>query len=430
MSNRKVEMFSSMLILIASASIVTSIRGCLAWQNQDQNYRRYQSPIRSRNGHVGKELFLTTNHMTIDRASVQLKLSASLDQTVPTKEASSSILDHDTLGGVKEFESWFSNVPGSRCDPYIVHTNFGSLRGLGTQDRSITSNNKSWMTIPRSIVIQSDFREKDWDAELAQSLWKEILKGSSTNSSIAGYVSLLTKGSSWTPDQLPDIPPFTAPDALRHWTAKEMAKLKTHKEGQQLLRLQLDQEKLWKEKFKKIKTPGMTWEQFEWAMEAVHSRAFCGDFGTSGGLPTSVTIGSPIVAAVAGYVYFVQLHGLNDAILYGLAALAAIPSVINMFKGSPPVAVLLPLIDSANHDEGADSLIEYSHLTDSFDLSGGSKCLQTEENGKQQLYISYGKKSPTELLLNYGFLKDVSNGSEGDASERRMKLALHYVTSE
>ena len=109
----------------------------------------------------------------------------------------------------------------------------------------------------------------------------------------------------------------------------------------------------------------MTWEQFEWAMEAVHSRAFCGDFGTSGGLPTSVTIGSPIVAAVAGYVYFVQLHGLNDAILYGLAALAAIPSVINILKGSPPVAVLLPLIDSANHDEGADSLIEYSPLTDS-----------------------------------------------------------------
>jgi len=423
-------MISSLLILIASASIVTSIRGCLAWQNQYQNYRRYQSPIRSRNGDIGKEPFLMTNYMTIDRANVQLELSASLDQTEPIKEALSSVIDHDTLGGAKEFESWFSNVPGSRCDPYIVHTSFGSLRGLGTQDRSITSNNKSWMTIPRSIVIQSDFREKDWDAELAQSLWKEILKGSSKNSSIAGYVSLLTKGSSWTTDQLPDIPPFTAPDALRHWTAEEKAKLENHKEGQRLLNLQLDQEKLWKEKLKKMETPGMTWEQFEWAMEAVHSRAFCGDFGTGGGgLPMSITIGSPIVASVAGYIYFVQLHGLNDAILYGLAALAAIPSVINIFKESPPVAVLLPLIDSANHREDADSLIEYSPLTDSFDLSGGSKCLKTEENGKQQLYISYGKKSATELLLNYGFLKDVSNSSEGDASERRMKLAEQFVAN-
>ena len=390
---------SHMLVLFASASMAASIKGCLAWQQEirqtNQNpHRRYQSTA----------LF-------------------------STKESSASTIDAP-LTGVQEFESWFSNVPGAQCNSYIKHASFGNLRGLGTQDRSISSTSDSWMTIPRSIVLESDFRENDWDAQLAQSLWKEVMKGSSGSSSIAGYVSLLTK--SWTTEQLPEVPPFTAPDALRHWTEEEKAALAAHAEGQGLLDLQLRQEKSWKDKFNNMKaTSGMTWEQFEWAMEAVHSRAFCGDFGIGGGssLPMPAAIGSPAVAALAGYVYYVQLHGQNDAILLVLAALGAIPSVLNLLKDSPPVAVLLPLIDSANHREEADSSIEYSPLTDSFDLTGGSKCLVTEDNGKQQLYISYGTKSEKELLLNYGFLKGVSSASDDD-SARRKELAEKFVASQ
>ena len=175
----------------------------------------------------------------------------------------------------------------------------------------------------------------------------------------------------------------------------------------------------------------MTWEQFEWAMEAVHSRAFCGDFGIGGTstLPLVVSIGTPAFAALAGYVYFAPLHGQNDAVLLALAALGSIPSVINLLRESPPMAVLLPLIDSANHLEGADSSIDYSPLTDSFDLTGGTGCIVQEEGGMQQLYISYGKKSEKELLLNYGFLKEISNDADND-TEYRKELAEQFIAKQ
>jgi hypothetical protein len=50
-----------------------------------------------------------------------------------------------------------------------------------------------------------------------------------------------------------------------------------------------------------------------------------------------------------------------------------------------------------------------------------------EPNGKPQLFISYGKKKDTELLLNYGFLRGVS--SEGDSSTRRRKLAETFLAN-
>ena len=189
-------------------------------------------------------------------------------------------------------------------------------------------------------------------------------------------------------------------------------------------------EKAWRSKFDALESSPMTWEQFEWAMEAVHSRAFCGDFGVGGGgLPAAVNLGAPALSALACYVYFVQLHGQNDVVLVALAAVGAIPSLLNLLRESPPMAVLLPLIDSANHLEEADSSIEYSPLTDSFDLKGGPKCLLEEEDGKQQLYISYGKKSDQELLLNYGFLKGTTYKVGEDATERRKQLAEKFIAN-
>jgi hypothetical protein len=90
------------------------------------------------------------------------------------------------------------------------------------------------MTIPRSITLESDFSQTDWDVKLAESLWKELVKGSS--SSVKGYVSLLTK--SWTTNDLPEIPPFSAPDALRHWSDEEKEVLSIQPEGRALLDLQ------------------------------------------------------------------------------------------------------------------------------------------------------------------------------------------------
>ncbi|OEU08611.1 hypothetical protein FRACYDRAFT_249502 [Fragilariopsis cylindrus CCMP1102] len=487
--------------------------GCIAWQanqNQNKNYKNNYGRSRSRSAAFHQVTLQQSGNNNINvKSRLLLELSSSSSNTVddndqqtetetiePQQQQSSSLGDDNVLNGVKEFESWFSNLSGNTkyCDSNIIHTSFdnGSLRGLGKMMTSTSASTEDtatftkWITIPRSIILQSDYRDKDWDSQLAQSLWKEVCKGtgsSSSATSISGYVSLLTRGVCSLDDITSNscTPPFTAPDALRHWTKDEKdVLLKTNVEkGQKLLDLQIRQEKLWKEKYNTIiggmttTTPKMTmtWEQFEWSMEAVHSRAFKGDFGIGGSssgdgntgvLPLPVKIGSPVLSAVIGYIYKVVLHGQQDEVLIGLAVLAAIPSIINIFNefndssSSSPVAVLLPLIDSANHDAYADSLIEYNPLTDSFDLSGSElKCLGVKEvdadnsNGsKQQLYISYGTKSPTELLLNYGFLNDNNNDNEdgvsssgstsnnqdnnddddNDTSTRRKKLAEKFIT--
>jgi hypothetical protein len=115
--------------------------------------------------------------------------------------------------------------------------------------------------------------------------------------------------------------------------------------------------------------------------------------------------------------------------LIGLGVLGFAPVLANVLLPEPPQAVLLPLIDSANHLQEADSSIQYDPLSSKFSLSVGSKCLATEDNGLQQLYISYGVKSDSELLLNYGFLLGVSCSSEGEDEKMalRKKLAQSFV---
>lgn len=162
------------------------------------------------------------------------------------------------------------------------------------------------------------------------------------------------------------------------------------------------------------------------AMEVVHSRAFCGDFGITSGVPKAVLLSIPGLAALAGYYYFVVLHGQNDIVLALLALVAGIPVLFSAISKETPAAVLLPLIDSANHREDACSTINYNQLNESFNLSIGEKCI-VDTNGKKQLFISYGKKKDTELLLNYGFLQGV-DVSDSSPDVRRKKLAEAFLS--
>ena len=70
------------------------------------------------------------------------------------------------------------------------------------------------------------------------------------------------------------------------------------------------QEEIWKRKYSNVASD-MTYEQFQWAMEVVHSRAFCGEFGIKGGVSSALFM-SPLISGLLGYIYYVQLHGQND----------------------------------------------------------------------------------------------------------------------
>ena len=91
---------------------------------------------------------------------------------------------------------------------------------------------------------------------------------------------------------------------------------------------------------------------------------------------------------------------------------------------------MLPLIDSANHLQEADSVIEYNPANNAFELSLGRQCLVKENDGRAQVCISYGIRKDPELLLNYGFLRGVTTKDEGDECRDaiRQRLADEFVS--
>ena len=135
------------------------------------------------------------------------------------------------------------------------------------------------------------------------------------------------------------------------------------------------------------------------------------DGGEGGPLRKIASLLLPLSALAFGIIYATDPS--MDKYFLPLAVVAASPVVLTIIadqKGSKE-AVMLPLIDSANHLQEADSVIEYDPSVDGFVLSLGRKCLVKEVDGAEeraQVCISYGVRKDSELLLNYGFLRGVS----------------------
>jgi len=244
------------------------------------------------------------------------------------------------------------------------------------------------------------------------------------------YCSLLTRGANLQSD-IREYP-STAPDSLRHWTPEQKSILEKSEKGKKLLELENKQQIEWKQKYNSLddrQKSNMSYEQFEWTMEAVHSRAFRGDFGAldggeGGNLRKIASLLLPLSAIAFGIVY--ASDPSMDKYFLPLAIVAASPvglTILADAKGSKE-ACLLPLIDSANHLQEADSVIEYNPANDSFELTLGRKCL-VKEGERAQACISYGIRKDSELLLNYGFLRGIK--MDGTTDEIRQRLALEFV---
>jgi hypothetical protein len=135
------------------------------------------------------------------------------------------------------------------------------------------------------------------------------------------------------------------------------------------------------------------------------------DGGEGGPLRKIASLLLPLSALAFGVVY--ASDPSMDQYFLPLAIVAAAPVVLTIVadqKGSQE-AVMLPLIDSANHLEEADSLIEYDPAAEAYVLSLGRMCLVKEADGavdRAQVCISYGIRKDSELLMNYGFLRGVT----------------------
>lgn len=328
--------------------------------------------------------------------------------------ASVESADVDVLSGVSDFELWFNKLENASCQRSISHAAFGRLRGLSCGG-TVGDGNESVMTIPKSVILSSSFAREDWDTDLAQKLWEQCQQGS--QSFLSGYCSLLFRGEKIHSDY---VPPSSAPNALRHWTKDQLGELSQSTKGGKLIRLKEEQDKKWRQKYNSISSGNsISWEQFEWCMEVVHSRAFRGNFGLSS-MRTIASAAAPLLAGLLGWLYIQGNIDYSDSVLLGLGALSVSPLLIDAVSPDLGEVVLLPLIDSANHLEEADSKIEYDPVKGVFSLSVGPKCIVKGEKGEgdSQLFISYGPKSDSELLLNYGFLPGVSSGNADNNEER------------
>jgi len=196
-----------------------------------------------------------------------------------------------------------------------------------------------------------------------------------------------------------------------------------------LIQADMDQAQEWRDKYNSLSASDrntFSLDQFIWAMEAVHSRAFRGEFGGNVLQQLSEAL-IPFSIAALGLNYYLSdpLH-TDDRITLVLGLVGFLPlllKIIDQKRGNGVMdAVLLPFIDSANHAQEARSCIELNPLKRVFTVSmTGRNCL-IEDNGRKQFYISYGVKRDTELLLNYGFLPGISlEGEEGGTYEAYRK---------
>ena len=359
-----------------------------------------------------------------------------------TKSVETETKHANPLAGVGPFEEWFTlnSSSGARISN-VRHTMFqsDSLRGLEFTSKSSQDLNRV-AVVPRKMVLSVPYAEDDdeWDTKLSCKLGQECRKGK--ESAYYGYCALLTNGANLDPSC--KSYPSTAPDALRHWTSDQKSVLEQSEKGKRLLKAEQEQQVKWINKYDALadeEKQQLSKEDFLWAMETVHSRAFRGDFGAldggeGGPLRKLASLLLPLSALAFGVIYATN-PGMNDYYV-PMAILAASPVVLTMVankKGSKE-AVMLPLIDSANHLEEADSVIEFDPSVGAFVLSLGRKCLvkEVDKTGeKAQVCISYGLRGDSELLVNYGFLRGVSMEKVGSVNDRngiRKLLAETYLS--
>lgn len=150
-------------------------------------------------------------------------------------------------------------------------------------------------------------------------------------------------------------------------------------------------------------------------MEAVHSRAFMG----IAGVENSGAVTAALVAQGLGLVSGCAGVGFDEFPLVAVGGVAfAVGLGFNVFKGlvNPKEVLMLPYIDSANHDESSQNAIEYNPLKQEFEL-----VCKGDQTPDSELFISYGERSPVDLLINFGIVK---GGKAGRETDRRIMVDM------
>lgn len=201
------------------------------------------------------------------------------------------------------------------------------------------------------------------------------------------YCSLLTRGQDFSKCQ--PCPQSTAPDTIRNWSDNEKEMLTSTQRGERLLRAEQKQTQEWIDKYAALSNSDrdeFSYPQFRWAMEAVHSRAFKGNFTGQDPLKELSKALLPFAAGAFALNYIrSDPFGADENVTLLLLAFSCAPVILNFLSDrlnkAKIEAVLLPMIDSANHKETAQSEISFDPLKGAFTVCAeGTSCI--EKDGK------------------------------------------------
>jgi hypothetical protein len=306
----------------------------------------------------------------------------------------------------RDFEIWAFKQ--GVISPKLRHASFeGGLRGLRAEEN--VAAGEELARLPRAMTLSLTEGEKCppslglrnpdvWDRQvwyfkLALKLILELRKEGASN--ICGYVQMLPG-----PGELNT--PF-------HWTDEELAQLQCT----DLERLVRSQRVAWRKVHAELAASGcsVTLEELVWSTESIISRAFQGDFGSD---QRDLWIAG--VVALIGY----GLVAATQEPLWALIPAAAfLPLALR--AGKPPQAgpegaygdvVILPFMDSLNHDTRVGTNIAFDPTKQTFSVS-----VDRAFSAGEQAFISYGDRTNTEFLQFYGF---VERDNPADAASIRL----------
>lgn len=160
--------------------------------------------------------------------------------------------------------------------------------------------------------------------------------------------------------------------------------------------------------YEPLQSDAISLKRFIWAMESVTSRAFQGFGLDMEQLSKNVNLSfvglAAIVVCVVGYSTHVFDESTTLISSTGALLLASLPllhsSVKNEGEVKEPPSVLLPVVDSCNHDGQPNGALTWQPVNNKFTVTASCNIDQNRE-----VCLSYGKRDNDAFLQYFGFVQ-------------------------
>ena len=294
------------------------------------------------------------------------------------------------------------------------------LRGIIATEP--TSENDALVTVTSTVALevtnarpptpfpdfcsQTLWEESLWDQRLAFKLLYELNQGSQSTKK------------AWL-QQLPKS--FSTP---LHWSSSALLltqypTLESKVKGQKEEWLTFYNK--WKQSIESTKFNSINYDDFEYALEVINSRAFSGPYeGSDAGQRQGLFLFTGMLTLLWPILGLgTTEQAISAAIAVGISIL--IRDVFFSRVSGLKRYVVCPYVDFFNHKSSAKSDVSYNYFSNQFELRTQAT------NVGEQVFISYGKQSNDRLLQYYGFVEEDCPYDIYDYGVNILELLLKYA---